>query len=96
VNLYVEQLGAGPDVLLLHGWGLHGGLAADRPTLGQNCRSRWVDLPGHGQSGGGRRVRMAAVAEAVSRGAPPGAVWVVGPGGMVTLALRHGLPCAVS
>ncbi|MDN0074968.1 pimeloyl-ACP methyl ester esterase BioH [Crenobacter sp. SG2303] len=51
MNCFVETLGHGPDVVLLHGWGLHGGVfariaeqLADRYTL------HLVDLPGHGAS----------------------------------------------
>lgn len=51
MSLHVETLGQGPDLVLLHGWGLHGGVwgplterLADRFTL------HLVDLPGHGHS----------------------------------------------
>ncbi|RBH48944.1 pimeloyl-[acyl-carrier protein] methyl ester esterase, partial [Pseudomonas sp. MWU13-2860] len=26
MSLFVETLGQGPDVVMLHGWGLHGGV----------------------------------------------------------------------
>ena len=49
--LHIEVTGRGPPIVLLHGWGLHGGVFAplverlsDRFTL--HC----VDLPGHGRS----------------------------------------------
>lgn len=51
MRLHVETVGSGPPLVLLHGWGLHGGLFApllsrlyDRFTLYN------VDLPGHGHS----------------------------------------------
>ena len=50
-DLHIEVTGRGPPIVLLHGWGLHGGVFAplaerlsDRFTL--HC----VDLPGHGRS----------------------------------------------
>ncbi|WP_223668625.1 pimeloyl-ACP methyl ester esterase BioH [Kangiella shandongensis] len=48
---YVETLGQGPDLVLLHGWGLHSGiweLVSDR--LAQDFTLHLVDLPGFGRS----------------------------------------------
>ncbi len=49
--LYRETTGSGPDLVLLHGWGLHsdifGSLAS---TLSASRRVTSVDLPGHGRS----------------------------------------------
>ena len=33
MTLYVEETGAGPPVVLLHGWGLHGGVFAPLVAL---------------------------------------------------------------
>jgi pimeloyl-[acyl-carrier protein] methyl ester esterase len=52
VNLFRETRGSGPDVALLHGWGLHGGIwhhVAD--DLAARFRVHAVDLPGFGRSG---------------------------------------------
>jgi len=51
-GLHVEVQGAGPDVVLVHGWGLHGGIW-DRVAehLSTAHRVVRVDLPGHGYSG---------------------------------------------
>lgn len=50
-GLYVETRGRGPDLVLLHGWGLNlrvwDGLAA---LLEQSFRLITIDLPGHGRS----------------------------------------------
>lgn len=49
---YIETHGNnGPDLVLLHGWGLHGGLFGPviEPLAGQ-FRLHLVDLPGHGRS----------------------------------------------
>lgn len=49
--LHVEESGSGEPLLLIHGWGMHGGMwgsAAER--LAQDFRVISVDLPGHGYS----------------------------------------------
>jgi pimeloyl-[acyl-carrier protein] methyl ester esterase len=50
-RLHVESVGAGPPLVLLHGWAMHSGLwgsvAAD---LAPRFRVHAVDLPGHGHS----------------------------------------------
>lgn len=54
MNLHVEERGSGEPLLLIHGWGMHGGMwggAAD--SLAQEFRVIAVDLPGHGLSGKG-------------------------------------------
>jgi len=49
--LHVESVGAGPDLVLLHGWGMHGGLWGSLPArLAARHRVHVVDLPGHGHS----------------------------------------------
>lgn len=49
--LHVDSSGAGLDVVLLHGWGMHGaywqGIVAE---LEQAYRLHCIDLPGHGRS----------------------------------------------
>ncbi len=51
MSLHVETLGRGPDLVLLHGWGLHGGAwGALTDQLAQHFTLHLVDLPGHGHS----------------------------------------------
>lgn len=49
--MHIERTGHGPDLVLLHGWAMHGGIFA---PLVAALRERWtvhaVDLPGHGAS----------------------------------------------
>ena len=49
--LYVDVVGNGPALVLLHGWAMHGGIFA---PLVERLRDRYtlhvVDLPGHGNS----------------------------------------------
>ena len=49
--LHVASAGAGPPLVLLHGWAMHSGLwGALAPRLAQGFRVHAVDLPGHGFS----------------------------------------------
>lgn len=51
MSLHIEVAGSGPDVVLIHGWGMHGGVwGAVRDQLAQECRVHVVDLPGMGYS----------------------------------------------
>ncbi|SEO36164.1 pimeloyl-ACP methyl ester esterase BioH [Nitrosovibrio sp. Nv6] len=53
MSLHVESIGAGPDLVLLHGWAMHSGIWRDvRDDLAQHFRLHLVDLPGHGFSSG--------------------------------------------
>lgn len=53
MKLHVETLGSGPDLVLVHGWSMHGevchGLAE---RLAERMRVHVPDLPGHGRSRG--------------------------------------------
>jgi pimeloyl-[acyl-carrier protein] methyl ester esterase len=52
-RVHVESVGAGPPLVLLHGWAMHGGLFAPLlPSLARRFRVHVVDLPGHGHSTG--------------------------------------------
>lgn len=51
MTLHVESLGAGDDLILLHGWGMHGGVwEAVQSELARSFRVHVVDLPGLGYS----------------------------------------------
>ena len=50
-RVHVESVGAGPPLVLLHGFAMHGGLFAPMlPALARRYRAHVVDLPGHGWS----------------------------------------------
>ncbi|BBI98662.1 pimeloyl-[acyl-carrier protein] methyl ester esterase [Ferrigenium kumadai] len=53
MSLHVEESGSGEPLLLIHGWGMHGGMWGDVASrLAQDFRVLVVDLPGHGRSPG--------------------------------------------
>jgi len=51
MNLHVESHGSGTQLVMIHGWGMHGGLwGSVVPQLAKNFRVHCLDLPGHGYS----------------------------------------------
>jgi pimeloyl-[acyl-carrier protein] methyl ester esterase len=51
MNLHIEATGQGEPLVMLHGWGMHGGIWRDTAAqLAQHFRVHCVDLPGHGAS----------------------------------------------
>ena len=67
MSAHVESVGAGAPLVLLHGWGLHGGLFAPLlPGLARRFRVHVVDLPGHGQSTAIANATLDALVDAVA------------------------------
>ena len=90
---YVDIRGDGPDLVLLHGWALHGGMWGPWiDELARHGRLHLVDLPGHGRSPWPDGVSdLAGLAAAVRPVVPDGAAllgWSLG--GMVALELARG------
>lgn len=53
MSLHVETFGSGTPLVLLHGWGMHGGVWTDAARrLAEEFCVHVVDLPGHGFSHG--------------------------------------------
>lgn len=51
MSLFTSTTGQGPDVVLLHGWGMNGDVwEGVLPALSKHYRTTIVDLPGHGRS----------------------------------------------
>lgn len=87
--LSVDTHGHGPDLVLLHGWGMHGGIwDAVREPLAARFRLHVIDLPGYGASAHRDPYTLAELATAVAQ-AMPGKAHVCGwsLGGQVALRL---------
>lgn len=79
--VHVESVGAGPALVLLHGWGLHAGLFSPLlPALARRFRVHAVDLPGHGRSAPVEPCTLDAIVDAVAAAlaAEPGPLAVLG------------------
>jgi len=67
VKLYIENIGSGPALVLIHGWGLHGGLWGPLvDALAKNFTVVLIDLPGHGYSNKLRSLTIDTMTQAVS------------------------------
>lgn len=75
--LHVETSGSGPDLVLLHGWGMHGGVWGDFTLrLGESYRVHVIDLPGHGFSAPQTDLTAVGLLTALLDQAPPKAIWL--------------------
>jgi pimeloyl-[acyl-carrier protein] methyl ester esterase len=95
MSLHVEVRGKGPDLVLLHGWALNGGMWGPwLDHLAQHLQLHLVDLPGHGHSPWAPDLDgLAALAHAVGGIVPQGAAllgWSLG--GMIALEVARQEP----
>ncbi len=68
MSLRVEVTGTGEPLVLLHGWGMHGGIWGGLPDqLAQSFEVHCVDLPGHGESRAEGELTLNTVNAALSR-----------------------------
>jgi pimeloyl-[acyl-carrier protein] methyl ester esterase len=110
MTLRIETVGRGADVVMLHGWGLHGGVFEQvARALASHYCVHLVDLPGHGGSDALPRFEGAEVAALLARRFPfPVHVvgWSLGgliaqywalnhPGAFKSMALVSTSPCFV-
>ncbi len=78
-GLHVDIIGTGPDMVLLHGWGLNSACwQSIIPTLSQHFRLHLVDLPGFGFSHAHYRqtASLTAISTALAAVTPPQAIWL--------------------
>lgn len=91
-NMHIETQGSGPDLVLIHGWAMHGGIFAPLlERLTPRFRVHLVDLPGHGYSRDETRFDVVDAAQRIAQ-ATPRAAWIGWSlGGLVALraALDH-------
>ncbi len=96
--LFTETAGTGPDMVLLHGFGLNAAVWSKVwPMLTRHYRVTKVDLPGHGRSrdlaGLGNPLETARLVVAA---VPIGATWLAwSMGGLISLAAAHAFPAAI-
>ncbi|WP_065429642.1 pimeloyl-ACP methyl ester esterase BioH [Vibrio scophthalmi] len=91
--LHWQTHGSGPDLVLLHGWGMNGAVWQQTvTTLSQHYCVHVVDLPGFGLSHQSHFSTMADLTAQVLRDAPKQAIWLGWSlGGLVAshIALHH-------
>ena len=94
MTLRIERSGNGPDLALLHGWGMHSGVWDEVvPALASRFRVHAVDLPGHGHSGAVAAEGLDRAAAEVAAQLPAGAAlcgWSLG--ALVALRIAHLAP----
>lgn len=95
--LHIETVGSGPDLVLIHGWAMHGGIFAPlTPLLAERFRVHLVDLPGHGFSRGDAGTCDLAIWAERVLDATPAAIWVGWSlGGLVALQAARARPAQV-
>ena len=78
MSLFSETLGNGPDIVLLHGWGLHGGVWEETAAhLAKTFRVTCIDLPGYGRSDAiPEAYTLQTLAEWIFSVAPQQAIWL--------------------
>ena len=74
--MHIDAQGSGPDLVLIHGWAMHGGVFASLvERLVAHFRVHVVDLPGHGLSSDEDRFDAVDSALRIAAATPP-ALWV--------------------
>lgn len=91
-EIFFEERGDGPCLVLVHGWGLNAAVWAPLlPLLETDFRVLTLDLPGHGRSAGGA-FTLAALADVLHGVVREPAVWLgwsLGAMAVLALALRQ-------
>lgn len=77
MSLHVERHGDGADLVLLHGWAMHGGVFAPLiERMRGDARLHVVDLPGHGLSRDASvPLALDACVDAIAAVVPRDAIW---------------------
>lgn len=96
--MHVKVMGAGPDLVLLHGWAMHSGIwkgVCDQ--LAQDYRLHLVDLPGHGLSPSDKLLSLQSMVETVAEILPDDCIvggWSLGGQVAIELALQKPMQIA--
>ncbi len=98
MRLNVETLGDGPDLVLVHGWGMNNAVwAGFGEALAKRWRVHMIELPGHGRSPPPDSGRVDDWVAACLGAAPAQAVWVGWSlGGLIALLVAEAAPGRVA
>lgn len=98
MSLHVETCGAGENLVLLHGWGMHGGVwEGVKAALAASFRLHVVDLPGHGASAAIPGDALEKLVEETAAALPERAHWCGWSlGGLVALEAARRFPQQVA
>jgi len=93
--VHIKTIGAGPDLVMLHGWSMHSGVwheLAER--LAKRFTLHLVDLPGHGKSDWqDGQFELPFLLPELERQLPDNAVWLGWSlGGLISLAMQQQYP----
>ena len=93
MTVFVDVCGRGPNLTLLHGWGLNGAVwNGVRDALALRYTLHIIDLPGHGRSQGAPVTTLAALVDAVAHAMPERSHlmgWSLGGHTALALAARY-------
>ena len=71
MSLYIEKIGQGQPLVMIHGWGMHSDMWMQaRDLLSQKFELHLLDLPGMGYSQSMADYRLSAVAEKIAQDIP--------------------------
>lgn len=97
MTIFVDVTGSGPNLTLLHGWGLNGAVwNGVREALAERFTLHIIDLPGHGRSHGAPVTTLDAIVDALTHAMPARSHllgWSLG--GHAAMALAHRYPARV-
>lgn len=76
MSLAVQHMGQGPELVMLHGWGMNSAVwSGFAERLSQRYRLHLIDLPGHGDSPFNHEQELVEWSAACLAAAPERAVW---------------------
>lgn len=96
-SLHYRCVGQGPDLVLVHGWGMHAGIWAPLiDFLAEDFRLHLIDLPGHGSSADIKEFTLDALCSLLTEIVPEFADWLGWSlGGLVALEFSARYPARV-